>query len=243
MTRAVRLAGVAAALGYVAVVLLSRLAMPDGARPLYDGLTPTAPYRWVNPPEALRDLNVAPAPAHGTADRSAGADASLAFETPDQQASVTGDLTAFALTGAETGVQGDLVPLDPTAYGPLPASQGPSGNVYRLTVHANPGGREVTTFARPVSVSLRIANTAATTLYASPDGRRWTRVDATVAAAFVVANVTRPGYYLLGGPASLLPELTPRAKEGGSRLALWVAGAAALLVLAGVTTGLRRRSR
>jgi hypothetical protein len=245
VTARVRLAGVLAALGYLAVLLLTRVALPGGARPLYDGFAPPAPYRWVNPPAALRNANQAPAPGNGKVAKADGKDASLAFETTDGQASLTAEIGALSLAASESGADGRLEPLDPTAYGPLPAGQAPSGNVYRLTVAAAPSNRAVTTFARPASLSLELANSAGTTMYTSPDGRAWTKIPSSIGQPFVIGNVTRTGYFVLGGPKGLLPTLEPRAaakKSGGSGATLWVAGAVAVLVAGGVGLLLRRRA-
>lgn len=236
-----RLAGLVAAFGYLAVLLLTRLALPGASRPLYDGFAPPAPYRWVNPPRQLRDTNSAPVPGTGHVDRSDGADASLAFQTGDQQASVTADLAALGLTSAETGADGTLTPLDPTAYAALP-NRAPSGNVYRLTVTARPSGRAVTTFAGPVSLSLILANTAGTEMYASPDGRAWTLLQSTTGQPYVVANIKAPGYFVLGGPAGLLPTIEPPHRPSHFPWALVVAGAVAVLVAGGVALLLRRRA-
>jgi hypothetical protein len=239
----VRLAGVLAAAGWVVVLLLTHLALPGGARPLYDGFAPPAPYKWVNPPKELRDTNIAPSDGSGTVARTDGSGASLAFETGDGQASLTAELGALGLAAGETGAGGRLVPLDPTTFGGWPQGLAPSGNVYRLTVVANPSGREVTAFAKPASISLEIANSAGTTLLTSRDGKAWTRVSSTIGQPFVIANTTTTGYYVLAGPAGLLPSLEPASgakRSGGLPAGLIAGGVVALLVAGGVVLLLRR---
>jgi hypothetical protein len=244
MTRRVRVAGLLAALGYLAVLLLTRVALPGGARPLYDGFAPPAPYRWVNPPAALRAGNAAPSGGSGTASRSDGPDASLAFETADSQASLTGDLGALGLVAGENGAKGTLTPLDPTTLGALPDGLGPGGNAYRVDVVAQPSGRAITTFAAPVSMSLRIASSAGTTMLASRDGTAWTTVRSTVGEPFVVANTTATGYYVLAGPAGLLPSVEPASKPTGSGppLGLIAGGILAVAVALAVAALLRRKA-
>jgi hypothetical protein len=245
VTARVRLAGALAALGYLAVLLLTRVALPGGARPLYDGFAPPAPYRWVNPPAALKSNNQAPVGGNGHVERSDGKDASLAFETTDGQASLTAEIATLGLTAADTGADGQLVPLDPTSYGPLPGGQAPSGNVYRVTILARPSGREISTLVKPASLSLELANSAGTSLYTSRDGKTWRKLPSSIGQPFVIGNVTETGYYVLGGPAGLLPSLSPPSapKKSGSGVALWGAGALAVLVAGGVGLLLRRRAR
>lgn len=245
MTRAVRRAGALAALGYVAVALLTRAAVPGRARPLYDGFAPPAPYHWVNPPAALRAGNVAPTQGSGTVARSDGADASLAFETSDSQASLTVSLAALRLAASETSAEGTLAPVDPTTLGALPQGLGPSGNAYRVTVTAKPSGRAITTFAEPASLSLQLANSAGTEMLASSDGKAWHTVASTLGRPYVIANVTEPGYYVLAGPAGLLPSIEPRAKpdSGGGSTGLVIGAVVAVLVAGGVMFLLRRGAR
>lgn len=245
MTARLRLAGVLAALGYLAVVLLTRFGLPGAPRPLYDGFAPPPPYRWVNPPAALADLNQAPSSGSGTAAKSSRAQ-SLAFETSDGQASVTASFAALALTGAETGAKGELVPLDPTTYGALPAGAGFAGNVYRLTITATPSGRAITSFAAPVTMGLEIANTAGKDMYTSADGRTWTKLPTSLGQPFAFADVRAPGYFVLGGPAGLLPTLKPRAAQssgtGGAPVALMLGGGIAVLLVGAVIVVLRRKA-
>lgn len=232
MTR--RLAwGLATAVTYV-LLSLAQLG-PSGLpfRPLFDGLAPPRPYRWVDPPPEFAEENQPP--LSGTTELVLGGMGSKAesVTTRDGQAQVTFGERAFRPAGEERAVRVHIRPLDPDQFGPPPPGLPFNGNAYEVESEFLPSGRPAPV-AREVSMALRYPSHATVILRWS--GEEWVRLETGQISAnlTVFAATTQLGVYVPAGrpqpPARGFPWAT---------LGYLSVGAAALAAALGVRA--RRR--
>ena len=222
------LVGVAAAYGALGLPVL----------PLYDGVQPPAPYKWVDPPPEFAAQNQEPLEGTQTVPVK---DLELGFgaATGDAQAQliVAGGAVADAPEGARSLVV-DIVPLDPDTLGPPPAGLLFAGNAYEFTGTYEPGG-EAMELRRAGTVVERYATRATTLLRWT--GSAWERVEGPQVvrgSLQVFSEVTELGTFVAAGP--------PPHTGGGPPPLLWIAAGAGGGALAGATAWLivrRRKSK
>lgn len=222
--------GAAAALVYVVTGLLSASGgMP--VLPLFDGLAPPVPYRWVNPPPELEAGNQRPLPGQATLDVGANPGV-FGATTDDGQAHVTLPVEFVKLPEEVDAIRVALTPLDPESLVPPPGGMRFDGNAYRVTATYVPSGDPVL-LTGDATVLLRYSTHATAMVRLISD--RWTRMETTVVGGTLQLFANTPE---LGVFAPIGPEV-----EGqGPGWPLWVglgAGGLALVVAAGVL--LRRR--
>lgn len=141
-------------------------------RPLFDGLAPPPPYRWVDPPKGFAD-NQRPAAVRSEIplDPALGS-LQVDTATSDYQATVTLKRGSVPPKPPDTAVLVDIRPLDPATLGPFPDGLRPISNAYRVELTYRPSGDPVP----PLPVPGLVALTAATEgrgLLRSEDGRTW----------------------------------------------------------------------
>ena len=168
--------GAALAAAYVAVVGATMVVTDRPVRPLFDGLVPPPPYRWVKPPPGS-GFNTKPqrddvsVPLTATGSELAGPSAingQVVLNLPDG---------ALPGRGRDTEVRVTVVPLDPSRLGALPAGLTPDGNAYEIRLRYRPSGGVVTELAVPGNIILATPEPASVLLF-SPDGRRgWETLD------------------------------------------------------------------
>jgi hypothetical protein len=225
--------GLAAAATYV-LFSLGQLG-PQGLpfRPLFDGLAPPRPYRWVDPPAEFAEENQPP--LSGTIELVLGREGSKAASliTRDGQAQVTFGDRAFEATGEERAVRVQIRPVDPDQFGPPPAGLPFNGNAYEVEAEYLPSGRPAPV-AREISMALRYPTHATVILRWSGDG--WVRLETGQISAnlTVFAATTELGVYVPAGRPQPATRGFPWATLGYLSV-----GAAALAVALGVRT--RRR--
>jgi hypothetical protein len=166
-------AGLAAV--YVAAVAATIVVTDRPVRPLFDGLVPPPPYRWVNPPPGAgfntkpeRDDVSVPLTADGS--ELAGPSAingQVVLNLP------AGAIPARA--GADE-VRMTVVPLAPHRLGALPNGLTPDGNAYEIRLRYRPSGASVTDLAVPGNIVLATPEPASVLLF-SPEGRGWETLD------------------------------------------------------------------
>ncbi len=238
------LVGAALAVVYVVTMGVTLGWRGDHIRPLYEGVGPSNPYNWVNPPPVFKASNEKP---HGaTASTSLGptGSAPTGIQTADAQVVLALAGGAVAPHGNDRSVRVTVTPLDPATLAPLPQQLYANGNAYRITMTYQPSGASVRSLAKPGSMTLTIPGIGHD-LFTSTTGRSWTQVaahnvpptDLLLGAAFAT-----PGYYL---GATTLPQDTAGAATSSSNTGVKLAIGAAVLavVVLGATYLLVRRRR
>lgn len=233
MTRRRLAWGGMAAAAYVAVAL----ALVGAGRPvlpLFDGLAPQAPYRWVTRPEGVRGPSQPPLPGSATVPMEENS--ALTVITEDAQAQLSALTDSLVLAPGQEELSGELTPLDPATLGPPPPGRRFDSNAYEAMMTYLPSGDPVEITAN-VTVLLRYARHA--TRIHRWTGSRWAPLQTTVldGTLQVFANTREMGIFVATGPETSPP-------DGGIGWPLWVAyGAGGLAVLVGLELFLRRRRR
>ena len=234
--------GIVVAAVYVVAVVATLGLRGTHTRPLYEGFSPAAPYRWVNPPAIFAATNQKPTSVTATVPMTATGSEPSGIQTSDNQVILGLARGAVAAHGTDRSLRVAVVPLDPATLPPLPAGLYPNGNAYRISVTYEPSGQPVTKLTKPGSLTLEIPGIGRV-LYVSPDGRTWDRVDAhnVLPTNLIMSTLfSTPGYYLGGTtfpPAS-------RAASSSSVVKIAVgAGALAVILLVATAVLVRRRRR
>jgi hypothetical protein len=148
-------------------------------RPLYDGLAPAAPYRYVSPPPDLAADNEEPLPGKGRVDFAKGKSQPTSISTGDGQLQLVVPNGAFDAKKKEKAVDITITPLAPPA--PLDVGGGlrVDGNAYRIeAAYARSG--DAAPVQREVTVVLRYAHNATEVVRRS--GASWTRLRSQVSS-------------------------------------------------------------
>jgi hypothetical protein len=229
--------GLVVTLAYAAVALW---AWGPPVRPLFDGIGPAQPYRWVNPPAAFAPTNQPPGNAtHTVLLTAVGSDAASISTSPDAQAAIILKEGTFPPRKGETAVVVKIDPLDPATIGPPPAGMRYDGNAYRFIAAYKKSGIEPP-LTQPATVVLTFPLVATKLL--RRDGNVWTDLTASPVATSlqIFANTTKLGVFVAVGP----PLNTKLPSKGTFPAALVISlGAAAAAVVAGLFARLRGRRR
>jgi hypothetical protein len=230
MTPLRMLAFAAAAFTYVGGALtVGPLDLPR--RPLFDGVAPPAPYRWVDPPPELAGGNQSPQTGVRTVQIGAEAGAATAA-TPDGQALLSMPRGVFPVRPTEESVTIRLVPLDPDKLGPSPEGMVIDGNAYRVEVRYRESG-EPAAPSGPVIVFLRYPIHADRMLVWS--GGQWKQLPSNVVlpSQQVWAETSVLGTFAAAAPGA--------AEAGPDWRVLGLVSGAAALVAAVAGLAVRRR--
>jgi hypothetical protein len=240
-------AGVAAIGVYLVVAWLLHLSGATPFRPLMDGLGPAPNYRWVTPPPDLGHPNEQPAAGGSLLPLSDIGSQGGSITTADGQASVIVAEGAFPAAEGQTGVEVQIVPLDPVTVGPAPSGYVFEGNAYTFTANYQPSGDEAEPEGGTMQVFLRYPAIGDTVM--RWDGSRWEPhptqvvpassqvwIDTTQLGTFVAASTT----FATGTPDG------GSSGEGGSSLPtilLVVAGAGLVAAIVAFVLSMRERRR
>ena len=217
-TRRALLAGLGAAVLYLAGAALSGSLSPLARRPLLDGFAPPPAYRWVSPPPALAAGNKRPASAAVSLqlDPQTGSEASV-LTTSDVQVSLALSMGAFPAVEGKTSVQLSAQPLDPSRFAAPPPGWLFVGNVYRIRAAYLPGGPEAPTLRIPGLLALFYPGLPDNllhrhTILASADGSSWRAIHTTDSAAQqqASADVRSLGYFAVAASGAGKPKTTSR---------------------------------
>jgi hypothetical protein len=242
-TRRTLVVGVAVAASYAAVYVATVRLSARHQRPLFDGVAPSAPYRWVNPPSEFEQGNVPPHPS--TIDLPLAPDGFKATGATSEDGQVVLNLPDGAVPArpGETGVRVVVTPLDPAKLGRLPPGLFADGNAYRIEMRYVPSGVAIGSLAKPGNLVMTVP-APSVALVESPDGRTWQRLD--IASAGPSTNpavqFARAGDYL--GASDVSPLSGGGSSSDNTGRIVLVAGIAAVLAMALVLTPvLVRRAR
>jgi len=230
MSRRALVWGALLAAVYAAAAWWTSGVMP--VRPIFDGLAPPAPYRWVSPPPELSAGNQRPQGIAQSVTLKPGGTDETSVATPDGQATLILPQGSFAAAPGATGVRVEVTPQNPARYGPSPSGLGFAGNAYNISAHLEPSGASAM-LAGNVTVLLTYPITA--TQIATRNGSMWTSIGGTdVPASLQIFAKTRMlGVFVALGHGT-------RA----SALRWWTLGVASgVAALLGLVFGLRERRR
>lgn len=240
-----RAAGVAIVVAYVAVSVATIGLSGRHVRPLFEGIGPSSPYRWVKPPPLFAPGNVSPA-AISTDVALSALDAAFQVSTGDGQVSVNVPAHGVAAPAGVTTVKVSITPGDPAKLGPLPAGLRPAGNAYEVTLTYQPSGSGTGPLAKDGNITLVLPEPARSIAY-SPDGRTWQQLPAqAIGSVTTVGTSFHAGGWYLGtaDAASAAPGALTGRPASSKRLSTLVVVALAVgltAALVGVPTLLRRR--
>ena len=187
-------------------------------RPLYDGLAPPAPYRYVNPPPDLAEDNETPLRAVGTLLLGEEGSGARTVATADGQALVVFADGAVPPRNGEEEVSVRVTPFDTTPLPPGPGDLEITGNAYRVeAVYA--GSNDAVELREPATVVLRYPIHATVMLGLS--GSRWQRLESQVAEASLqlFAETTQLGTFASAGVPATSRAWIAYAAAGGGVLA------------------------
>jgi len=215
-------------------------------RPLFEGIGPSAPYRWVKPPPLFAPDNVAPKPL--TADIPfPEMDKATQLGTGDGQFQLNVPAHGIRAEPGATSVRFVLTPADPGTLGPLPAGLRPAGNAYRAAFTYQPGGADASPAAVPGNVTLTVPEPVKAIVF-SPDGRAWQALPAQLLGNVTTVGTTfsAAGWYLgaadaaTAAPGQLAGRPSPGTRIGTLLIVALVVGLTVALV--GIPALIRRRS-
>jgi hypothetical protein len=241
--------GLLVAAAYLAGALWSAHLSPLARRPLLDGLAPSAPYRWVNPPPGLADTNRKPTP--GRFALSFGPDGlhGTAYATPDAQVTIIVPDDAIEPAPGERSIELTIEPLDPATLGTPDPPFLAVGNALRIGAAYEPGGEPVTELRKPIQVVLSypfvVGIASQHTVLVSTDGQRWTKTRTTdqLVASQAYGPMRSPGYVMVGGRRHATGSATDAGGEGLPIAVIGAGVAAIVLGLVIVFGGRRDRGR
>jgi hypothetical protein len=228
---------------------------PLARRPLLDGLAPPAPYRWVNPPPELADVNEPPTAGRFTLALDASGAAGGAFTTPDAQVTIIVPNDAIAPSTGQRSVSITIEPLDPATLGRAPRSLVVLGNAVRVEATYEPGGDPVKELLEPIEVVLTypfvLSDSGEHTLLVSEEGDDWSKVRTAdhQGPSQAIGSMGSLGYVMVAGRrlenAPSPPPSTGAPNEGIPLAVIGAGVIAVLLVLAIIFGGRgeRRQSR
>ena len=228
--------GIAVAGLYVAGAVWSGRLSPLTRLPLLDGLAPTTPYRWVQPPPELEARNDEPTPGRFRVNFGASASQSASFTTDDAQVTVILPKGVFRKAPGRSDVELRIEPLAPSA---VSAPDGPGqivGNVYQLQATYLPSGREASTTSLFTVVLVYPAQAnihGEHTIIWSQSGAQWKSLDTddSTITQQAGANLRTLGYVAVTGTPTTPTEMVNES-EGNLSRTLLLAGIVALGVIA-----------
>jgi hypothetical protein len=202
--------------------------------PVFDGLSPPQPYRWVSPPPEAVANNQPPLPGAGEVSLKGPAQ-NYFVTTEDGQASLAGLSDSFARPPKQNKVRVNLTPLDPQSLGPRPRGLIFDGNAYQFDAAYVPSSDEAVIEGK-VQVIFRYPRRANVVLQSTDSG--WQRLESFVIrpSLQVYAEVDELGTFVAAGPP---PPVHRRS------IWPWIAygGAGVAVVAAGVAFYLRNRAQ
>ena len=223
------LVGLGLAAAYALVCLTTLRLTGHEVRPLFEGIGPDSPYRWVNPPKEFAPGNVKPDPSSTDVELQANGSKAAGLLSSDSQLVINLDAGAVPPKAGDNLVTVTIVPLDPAKLGRLTPPMRPDGNAYRVEMTYKPSGEPVAGLTAPGNVLVVVPEPADTVLF-SPDGQAWQELDSQHESGTGAesSTFTSPGYYLAG---TSRPPPSPVASSSRGYSTVVVVGAVALLAI------------
>ena len=238
-------AGLAVALGYLALAALSGHLSPLARHPLLDGYSGNpVQYNWATPPPELAGTNQPPTPGDFTLKLTDGGTRPGVFTTADAQVTLIPVAGTFPPAPGQDAVHLTVTPMDSSTASPPTEPLEIVGNVIKLTATYEPSGDPIGTMDKPLETILvdplpPNVHTSSHTLIYSADGRTWERADGTDSTAIqqVEGPVRTLGYVAAAADVSATSSSAPTSTGGGNStlgIALIVGAVCAALVGVGL---------
>jgi hypothetical protein len=241
-------AGLAVALGYLALAALSGHLSPLARHPVLDGIGPPVAYRWVDPPPELADANQPPTPGDFTlklTDRGTRPDV---FTTDDAQVTLIPVAGTFPPAPGQDSVHLTVTPLAATAVKAPAEPLEIVGNALEIRATYEPSGEAIHMFAKSLEVILVYpippnVHSTSHTLISSPDGTAWVPSDGTdsLAVQQVEGPVPTLGFLATAADVSATSSPAPASPGGNSTLGVALIVGAVCAALVGLGLLLRGR--
>jgi len=221
---------------YLSVALGTMVLSDRPFRPLFDGLAPALPYRWVNPPREVARDNRQPTAASREALLGPDGSAFVNVTPEDGQAIVLLEDKAVPPHPPDTAVALTVTPFDALTLGPLPEDMSAQSNAYRVEVVYRPSGVTVGDLRVTRSSIALVGAGASDALLYSRDGRSWDQRPTTPLGSGHGLETTfaGAGYYVV-------TDIDDAAEEGGGTSPVVVG--LVLVVPPLLVAGLMMRSR
>ena len=221
--------GLGLTVAYALVCLTTLRVTGHDVRPLFEGIGPDSPYRWVNPPKEFAPGNVKPEASSTDVGFLATGSRSAGLVSSDSQLVINLDAGAVPPKPGDTQVTVAFVPLDPATLGKLNPPLRPDGNAYRVEMTYKPSGGPVPALTAPGNLLILVPEPADTVLFSS-DGRTWQQLDSQheSGSGAESAALASPGYYLAG---TSRPPPSPVASSSGGYSTIVVVVAVSLLAI------------
>jgi hypothetical protein len=227
------------ATAYALVCLATLRVTGHDVRPLFEGVGPSSPYQWMNPPKEFAPGNVRPKPSSTDVELQANGSQAAGLLSSDSQLVVNLDAAAVPPKAGDNRVTVTFVPLDPGPLGKLTPPLRPDGNAYRVETTYKPSGDPVAELKAPANLLIIVPEPADAVLY-SKDARAWTPLaskhesgSGAESAPFLGA-----GYYVAG---TRRPPPSPVASSSRGYSTIVVVVAVGLLAIALASTPYVRR--
>lgn len=236
--------GIAVAAIYVLSAAWSGHLSPLARRPILDGVAPSVPYRWAEPPPELASTNLAPASGAFRVELGNRGSVTKVFTTDDAQVTVILSARAFPPSEDQRSIEITIAPLGASEVSLPGRPLQILGNVYRIEATYVPSGDAagLRSDARIVLVYPFSTTLHRHEVVVSTDGEAWTAVDTNDLPSIQQADgvTSTLGYVAIAGsPGSPAP---PPAGAGGGSNAATIAIVAGLAVLTiGTVIALRPR--
>jgi hypothetical protein len=167
-------------------------------RPLFDGLAPPVPYRFVSPPPGLESQNESPQSGTGIIDLVGGGSVATSVSTGDGQMQIVIPKDTFPARPGEQAVLVRISPLAPPDPTKVPGGLVITGNAYLVTAMYR-ASRSPATPRTQVTAVLRYP-AVAKEMVRRDDGR-WARLSSQISAASLqlFAGSDRLGVFAAAG--------------------------------------------
>jgi len=240
-------AGVLSLVGGLLTIALAHALSPVAGPPLYDGVVPEEPYRYLSPPPGAQGNPTSYQNGLFVTGSTSPSIAAATSESPPQAQLIT-DEGAIALPTGAASVTVVIRAVPPPA--PPPAGTLMDGNVYEIAVR-DQADRDLA-LAKPVTVVLRGPLPAPGGTLAVYAGGAWQRLESFNGTlhSMVGANAPNLGDFaiLTSATVAATPEPGSQSPGGGSSNDLFLIGVVALVAVALAGGGAllivrRRRSR
>ena len=193
------LIGLGLAAAYALVCLTTLRVTGHDVRPLFEGVGPSSPYRWVNPPKEFAPGNVKPGASSTDVELLATGSKAAGLLSSDSQLVVNLDGNSVPPKAGDNRVTVKFVPLDAAKLGKLTPPMRPDGNAYRVEMTYQPSGTPVSGLTAPGNLLVIVPEPADTVLF-SDDGQTWKPLPSQHESGSGAESTTftSPGYYLAG---------------------------------------------
>jgi hypothetical protein len=193
------LIGLGLAAAYALVCLTTLRVTGHDVRPLFEGVGPSSPYRWLNPPKEFAPGNVKPSTSSTDVDLLATGSKAAGLLSSDSQLVINLQAASVPPKAGDNRVTVKFVPLDAATLGKLTPPMRPDGNAYRVQMTYKPSGTPVPALTAPGNVLVIVPEPADAILF-SADGRTWKQLDSRHESGSGAESATfsGPGYYLAG---------------------------------------------